>query len=158
MLCAALVRTAAKGQRQTVTAILHKYQEIRTSGVLGQLVRFGVAGAISTVIYSAVYLPLAYLLPKGLAVLAVPPAFLVAVFCGFFLHSAWSFKGHGTRDSSGRQHLKFLVVQGFGLLLNALFTWVITGPFHGPNWLPLIPVVLVTPVATFALNRQWVFA
>jgi putative flippase GtrA len=131
----------------------------RRSEVAGQLVRFGVAGLISTVVYSAVYLPLAtFVLPPRLAVLAVPPAFLVAVTCGFFLHSGWSFRGHGTRDPSGRQHVKFLAVQGVGLLLNALFTWIITGPLGGPAWLPLLPVVTITPVATFALNRQWVFA
>ena len=88
----------------------------------------------------------------------MPPAFLVAVTAGFFLHIGWSFKGHGARDKSGRQHGKFLLVQGFGLVLNALFTWIITGPlFHGPAWLPLIPIVTITPLATFALNRQWVF-
>ena len=143
-----------------MTAYLqNRIEALRSSGTLGQLVRFGIAGGISTVIYSIVYLPLAdHVLPKGWAVAAVPPAFLVAVTCGFFLHSYWSFKGHGTRDSSGRQHLKFLAVQGFGLLLNALFTWALTVPIQGPNWLPLIPVVLVTPIATFALNRQWVFA
>ena len=130
---------------------------MRSSGLLGQLVRFGIVGLISTAIYSAVYLPLAYALPKGWAVAAVPPAFLVAVICGFFMHSGWSFRGHGTRDNSGRQHAKFLVVQGFGLVLNSLFTWVITGPLHGANWVPLIPVITVTPLATFALNRQWVF-
>ncbi|MGY4395256.1 putative flippase GtrA [Sphingomonas sp. UYAg733] len=130
----------------------------RTSGMLGQLIRFGIAGGISTVIYSAVYLPLsAYVFRHGNAVLAVPFAFAVAVTCGFFLHSGWSFKGHGTRDTSGRQHVKFLVVQGIGLALNAVFTWVLTGPLHQPNWVPLIPVVLITPIATFALNRQWVF-
>ncbi|MGH6612847.1 GtrA family protein [Sphingomonas sp.] len=126
--------------------------------MLGQLIRFGIAGGISTVIYSAVYLPLAtWVFPRGDAVYAVPFAFAVAVTAGFFLHSAWSFKGHGTRDTSGRQHLKFLVVQGFGLALNALFTWVLTGPLHQVAWVPLIPVVLITPLATFALNRQWVF-
>lgn len=126
--------------------------------MLGQLVRFGIAGGISTVIYSIVYLPLtAYVFRGERAVLAVPPAFLVAVTCGFFLHSAWSFRGHGVRENSGRQHGKFLVVQGFGLLLNAAFTWLMTGPMHLPNWAPLIPVVTVTPLATFALNRQWVF-
>ncbi|QDZ08983.1 GtrA family protein [Sphingomonas panacisoli] len=127
--------------------------------MLGQLIRFGIAGVISTVIYSAVYLPLAWWVFTGnKAVFAVPPAFLVAVTAGFFLHSFWSFKGHGERDNSGRQHGKFLLVQGFGLVLNALFTWIITGPlFHGPEWLPLIPIVTITPLATFALNRQWVF-
>jgi len=128
--------------------------------MLGQLIRFGIAGGISTLIYSAVYLPLAlYVFGPRLAVAAVPFAFAVAVACGFFLHSAWSFRGYGTRDTSGRQHAKFLIVQGIGLLLNALFTWIITGPlFHGPAWAPLIPVVLITPIATFALNRAWVFA
>jgi len=142
-----------------VTAIHKQIDAMKTSGVLGQLIRFGIAGAISTVIYSAVYLPLAWWVFKGnMAVIAVPPAFLVAATAGFFMHSAWSFKGHGIRDKSGKQHGKFLLVQGFGLVLNALFTWIITGPlFHGPEWLPLIPIVTITPLATFALNRQWVF-
>jgi putative flippase GtrA len=126
--------------------------------MLGLLIRFGIVGAISTVIYAAVYLPLADLvLPRGWAVVAVPPAFLIAAACGFVLHSGWSFKGHGTRDPSGRQHVKFLLVQGFGMLLNMTFTWVLTGPLDQPTWVPLIPVVVVTPLATFALNRQWVF-
>ena len=141
-----------------MTAILlQRFETLRESGVLGQLVRFGIAGVISTLIYSAVYLPLSYALPEGLEVVAVPPAFLVAAGCGFFMHSAWSFKGHGSRDSSGKQHLKFFAVQGSGLLLNALFTWVITSPLHGPNWLPLLPIMTITPLATFALNRKWVF-
>ncbi|HSX56301.1 MAG TPA: GtrA family protein [Sphingomonas sp.] len=140
-----------------MTAIIHRIGELQRSGVLGQLVRFGIAGVISTVIYSAVYLPLAWWVFPNLAVAAVPFAFAVAVTCGFFLHSAWSFKGHGTRENSGRQHLKFLVVQSFGLLLNALFTWLIADLMHYPDWVPLIPIVTITPVATFALNRQWVF-
>lgn len=142
-----------------MTAILKQIETWRASGMLEQLIRFGIAGGISSVIYFAVYMPLAlYVFGARLAVLAVPPAFLVAVVAGFFLHSAWSFKGHGTRDQSGRQHFKFFIVQGFGLLLNAAFTWIITGPlFHGSPWLPMIPVLTITPLATFALNRQWVF-
>ena len=126
--------------------------------MLGQLVRFGVAGLLSTLIYAAVYLPLAtFVLPARLAVLAVPPAFVVAVTCGYFLHSHWSFRGHGARGPGAGRKVRFLVVQGFGLVLNALFTWVITGPLHGAAWLPLLPIVTVTPIATFVLNRQWVF-
>lgn len=91
------------------------------------------------------------------AVLAVPIAFGIAVVCGFFLHSLWTFRGHGHRDNSGRQQMKFLLVQSFGMAINAAFTWVLTGPLHQPAWVPLIPVVTVTPIATFVLNRQWVF-
>ncbi len=140
-----------------MTAIRH-YEKLRDSGVLGQVIRFGIAGLISTAIYSAVYLPLsARVFAPNHAVYAVPFAFAVAVTAGFFLHSAWSFKGHGTRDTSGKQHAKFMTVQLFGLMLNSAFTWVLTGALHQPNWVPLIPVVLITPIATFALNRQWVF-
>lgn len=126
--------------------------------VLGQLARFGIAGGISTLIYAAVYVPLTlWVFPSDRAVLAVPFAFAVAVICSFFLHSSWSFRGHGTRDNSGRQHLKFLAVQGVGLALNAVFTWIVTGPLHAAPWVALIPVVTVTPLATFAFNRKWVF-
>ena len=31
---------------------------------------------------------------------------------------------------------------------------MLTGPLHGPTWWPLIPAIFVTPLATFALNRQ----
>ncbi|KAI1693584.1 gtrA-like protein domain-containing protein [Ditylenchus destructor] len=75
-----------------VTAIIHRIGELQRSGVLGQLVRFGIVGVASTVIYSAVYLPLVWWVFPNLAVAAVPFAFAVAVTCGFFMHSAWSFK------------------------------------------------------------------
>jgi putative flippase GtrA len=142
-----------------VTAIRRQIDNWRSSGVLGQLIRFGIAGGMSTVIYAAVFVPLSHWVFKGnMAVLAVPPAFVVAATAGFFMHSAWSFKGHGRRDTSGRQHVKFLVVQLFGMALNAIFTWIITGPlFHAAPALSLIPAVAITPLATFALNRQWVF-
>ena len=96
-----------------MTAIIRQFDSLRASGMLGQLVRFGISGVISTLIYLAVFLPLTHWVFLGAkAVYAVPPAFAVAVTAGYF---------------------------------------------HPPNWAPLIPVVLVTPIATFALNRQWVF-
>lgn len=142
-----------------MTALHSQIERWRASGVLGQLVRFGISGAISSVIYAIVYLPLAtHVFGVRLAVLAVPPAFVVAAAIGFVLHSQWSFKGYGTRESSGRQHAKFFAVQSFGMALNLLFTWIITGPLlHGPAWLPLVPAICLTPIATFALNRQLVF-
>lgn len=125
---------------------------------LGQLVRFGIVGVSSTLVYAAVYVPLVtWIFPGARAVFAVPFAFAVAVAFGFPLHSLWSFRGHGVRGEGATQPAKFVLVQGFGMLLNAAFTWVITGPLHGSTLLPLIPVVTITPIATFALNRHWVF-
>lgn len=120
-----------------------------------QLVRFGIVGFSLAGLYSIIYWYLAtFLMPP---VLAVVVAFAVAVSLGFVLHSRWSFRGHGRREDR-RLKIKFLLVQGSGFLLNEAFTWALTGPMHGQTWWPLIPAIFVTPLATFLLNRQWVFA
>lgn len=140
-------------------AIQRQFEVIWTSGLFGQLIRYGFAGGLATAIYSSVYLPLAlWVFPNGQAVLAVPFAFVTALTAGFFLHSHWSFAGHGTRENSGRQHAKFLMVHCVGLALNLLFTWTLTAVLGAPAWAPLLPSVTLTPLVTFALQRQWVFS
>lgn len=139
-------------------AIWRQVEQMRASGLFGQLIRFGIAGGLSSVIYSLVYLPLtAYVFPQRLAVAAVPFAFAVAVTCGFFLHSRWSFKDHGTRDPGGAQQVKFVLVQSVGLALNAVITWIGTALLHLHPWVPLVPAVLLAAIVTFVLNRLWVF-
>ena len=120
----------------------------------GQLVRFAIVGFSLAALYSAIYWYLAtYFMPP---VVAVVIAFLVSVSIGFVLHSRWSFRGHGKAEDH-RMKVKFLAVQFSGFLLNEAFTWVLTGPMHAPTWWPLIPAIFVTPLATYMLNRQWVF-
>src|SRR5260221_3767423 len=119
-----------------------------------QLVRFAVVGFSLAALYSAIYWVLAtYVMTP---VLAVVVAFIVSVSLGFVLHSRWSFRGHGAREDH-RLKVKFLALQTSGFVLNEAFTWVLTGPMHGPTWWPLIPAIFVTPLATFALNKQLVF-
>ena len=121
----------------------------------GQLIRFAIVGFSLAGVYSVIYWYLAtYVMVPMLAVVI---AFLVAVSLGFVLHSRWSFRGHGQREDH-RLKVKFLLVQGSGFILNEVFTWVLTGPLvNGPTWWPLVPAIFVTPLATFLLNRQWVF-
>ena len=127
--------------------------------VADQLMRFAVAGGLSTIIYAAVYLPLTATIFAGVrAVYAVPFAFAVAVTAGYFLHSRWSFKGHGTRKAGGLQQAKFVAVQASGVGLNALVTWLGTAVLGYPAWVPLLPAVLLATIVTFILNRWLVFA
>lgn len=122
--------------------------------MLGQIIRFGIVGLSLAAVYSAIYWYLAtYVMPPMLAVVI---AFAVAVVAGFVLHSRWSFRGHG-RQEDHRMKIMFFLVQGSGFVLNEIFTWLLTGPMHGPTWWPLVPAILVTPFATFLLNRQLVF-
>ena len=125
-----------------------------SNDTFGQLVRFTLVGLFLAAIYSAVYWYLAtYVMTP---VTAVVIAFVVSVTIGFVLHSRWSFRGHGNSEDR-RLKIKFLAVQASGFVLNEAFTWVLTGPMHGPTWWPLVPAIFVTPFATFFLNRQWVF-
>ena len=130
-------------------------QSNKAHQTFGQLVRFAIVGFSLAGVYSVIYWYLAtYVMTPMLAVVI---AFLVAVSIGFVLHSRWSFRGHGKREDN-RLKVKFLLVQGSGFVLNELFTWVLTGPLvNGPTWWPLVPAIFVTPLATFLLNRQWVF-
>jgi putative flippase GtrA len=122
--------------------------------MLAQVTRFGVVGLSLAAVYSAIYWYLAtYVMPPMLAVVI---AFAVAVAAGFVLHSRWSFRGHG-KSEDRQMKVKFFLVQGSGFVLNEIFTWILTGPLHGPTWWPLVPAIFVTPFATFLLNRQWVF-
>ena len=125
-----------------------------SNDAFGQLVRFAIVGFSLAALYSVIYWYLAtYAMPP---VLAVVVAFLVAVSIGFVMHSRWSFRGHGKREDRAMK-IKFLAVQGSGFVLNEGFTWLLTGPMHGPTWWPLVPAIFFTPLATFALNRQLVF-
>lgn len=129
------------------------------SSILVQMLRYGFAGGLATLVYSCVYLPLAWwVFPGEHAVFAVPFAFASALTVGFFLHSHFSFAGHGTRENSGRQHGKFLIAHLIGLTLNVAFTWFLTAGLGAPAWAPLLPSVTITPLVTFLLQRQWVFA
>ena len=121
---------------------------------IGQLFRFAIVGFSLAVVYSAIYSYLTvYVMP---AMAAVVIAFLVSVSIGFVLHSRWSFRGHGKHEDR-EMKIKFFLVQTSGFLLNEGFTWVLINRLHGPWWWPLVPAIFITPLATYLLNRQWVF-
>lgn len=142
-----------------VTTILRQARAWQDSGLLGQVARFGVAGALSSVVYSLVYLPLThFVFPGARAVLAVPFAFAVAVIFGYVIHSRWSFRDHGSRDGGAGRQAKFVVTQAAGLAINAAITWVGTALLGYQPWVPLIPAILIAALVGFLLNRLWVFA
>jgi putative flippase GtrA len=135
---------------------LRQVNRWRTTGVLGQLVRFGITGVAVTLLWSAIYWPLAtYVMNPNLAVVV---AFVIATTVGRYAHGAISFRGHGSR--SARTIRRFFIVQFVGFVLQQGFTWLlVTGPFfHGPTWWPIVPAVFVIPLVTFWLNRAWAFA
>lgn len=126
--------------------------------LFGQLVRFGLVGGFVTGLYVLVYSPLAAFEVTSPQI-ANLCGYFVAMATGYVLHSRWSFRGHGTRDDTVRTTSRFFVVSLVSLALNAFFVFVLTDStmLDGPWWWPLLPILFVTPLVTFTLNRQWVF-
>ena len=121
-----------------------------------QLARFGVTGLALTALVSVLYL-------GALAVMPIPPALaltlatVLASIVGFFAHSRISFRGHGSRDRPMVRLTRFLITNGIGYLLNLAFVVVLVDLAHLPEWTPIIAFCSVTPLASFMLNRVWVF-
>ena len=84
--------------------------------------------------------------------------FLVFTGVGYLLHSRFSFKGYGSRDNEAARTLRFFTVNVIGFLANQFFVWLLVKQMGGPTWWPVLPIIFVTPLLTFSLNRRWVFA
>lgn len=122
-----------------------------------QLLRFAVTGGMVTALGLGVYAAMA-LWWHGSPQLANLAAYLIAASTGYWLHSKWSFRGHGRRDNLARTTSRFALVSLLSLALNSFWVWLVTHVFGlGPAW-PMLPMLFVTPGATFFLNRLWVFA
>ena len=136
--------------------MLRHVEKVREHEAAGQLVRFVVAGALTTGLYTLVYSPLAgfKVTSEQVANLA---GYLVAVTSGYLLHSNWSFRGHNAAPQ--QTTVRFFAVSLFSYGANTFWVWLLTDDdvLAGPFWWPLIPILFVTPLITFALNRLWVF-
>lgn len=128
----------------------------RHSALFGQVVRFGLTGGLMTLLVAGAYWIVATVFPIH-PMLALTLVYLVFAPLGYVLHSRWSFRGHGARDRAGVRMARFLTANTTGFLLNQLFVWFFVRYLEGPVWWSVIPIVVVTPVVTFTLNRKWVF-
>ena len=122
----------------------------------GQVVRFGLTGALLTLLVAGGY----WLAATALGVepmLAFTLNFLVFTGLGYILHSRFSFRGHGERGNAAVRTARFFTVNVIGFLTSQFFIWLLVKELGGPVWWSVIPIVFVTPVLTFGLKRYWVF-
>ncbi|MBA3578224.1 MAG: GtrA family protein [Sphingomonas sp.] len=123
--------------------------------VLGQLVRFVITGAFVTALGVGVYALVAVGLewhPQLGNVLA----YLTAMATGYVLHSSWSFKDHGGERTKATK-VRFLIVSLISYALNSFWVWLLFSHLELGRAAPIVPMLFVTPLVTFVLNRQWVF-
>ena len=120
-----------------------------------QLVRFAVAGAGVTLFAAAVYLAAAVELHVA-PLVANTISTVAGVGVGYLVHSRWSFRAGDGDDRA--MIVKFLVAAGLAFALNSFWVWLAVHAWHLPAWTPVSGMIFATPLASFALNRYWVFA
>ena len=123
--------------------------------LLGQLIRFIISGALVTALGVGVYAVVALVL-RWHPQLGNFLAYAVAVATGYVMHSKWSFRGHGADRTHGTK-VRFVIVSIISYALNTFWVWLLFTHLELGRAAPIIPMLFVTPVVTFALNRQWVF-
>jgi len=122
-----------------------------------QAARFGATGMLLTLLVAGGYWIVAEVFGVE-PMLSMTLNYLIFTGLGYVLHSRFSFRGHGRRDRPALRTARFFTVNTIGFLANQAFVWLLVKHLGGPTWWPVIPIVFVTPLLTFALNRRWVFA
>ncbi|WP_375194829.1 GtrA family protein [Sphingobium sp.] len=121
-----------------------------------QIVRYGLTGLFVTACQAAIYWTLAA--PVGLhPQIANGIGYLAAVLVGYVTHSAFTFRGHGSRDNQAARTVRFVAVSLVSYALNAFWVWLCVTHMQWPEWSPIPAMLFVTPAVVFGLNRQWVF-
>jgi putative flippase GtrA len=124
--------------------------------LIGQIIRFGLTGGFLTVAVAGAYWAVAEFLNIA-PMVSMTLVYLIFTGVGYLLHSRFSFAGHGSRDNAPVRTARFFTVNTLGFLSNQLFVWLLVYQMGGPTWWPVIPIIFVTPLLTFTLNRVWVF-
>jgi putative flippase GtrA len=124
--------------------------------LIGQMIRFGLTGVLLTLLVAGGYWIVADVFGVE-PMLSMTLNYLAFTSLGYYLHSRFSFKDHGERDRPAARTIRFFTVNTLGFLLNQLFVWYLVKHLGGPVWWSVIPIVFVTPLVTFSLNRRWVF-
>ena len=123
--------------------------------VAAQLARFAVSGAFVTALGVSIYALVALVL-RWNPQLGNFLSYVVAMGVGYVIHSRFSFRDHGSeRDHATK--VRFVMVSLVSYALNAFWVWLLHTRLHYGRAAPILPMLFVTPLVTFLLNRQWVF-
>ena len=139
-----------------VQIILNRLGDERRA-VAAQMLRYAVAGGLITLAVAASYWAIAEFLGVD-PMVSLAIVFVVFSGISYLVHGAFTFKDHGDRDRHHVRGTRFLAINILGFVVNQGFVWLLVKHLDGPTWWPTVPMVLFTPLLTFALHRRFVYA
>jgi putative flippase GtrA len=122
---------------------------------LAQVVRFGLIGGISTLIYAIVALLLSSAAGAGLdATPASVAAYLTGAVFSYCGHRVVTFMSDGT---VAFEVARFAAATAAGLALSTLLAAALTDLAGLPMWIPVLLASTIVPVLNFIIFRNYVF-
>ena len=122
----------------------------------GQAARFLLAGGFVTTVSALIYWSAVRLLSME-PLLAGVLGHITGLLIGFRLHAHWTFAGASAAARDTVQNFRFVLVSLTGLMCNLTWVELLVHVIGAPDWTPVVPMVVITPGLTFAINRCWVF-
>lgn len=139
--------TSSRGER---------VEMIRDRLALRQLTRFSTAGVAIAIISVTVYWVAAVAIGMN-ALIANFISYVANVSLGFIVHRDWTFRELSASGTSKGAMVKYICVSLVALALNTIWTAILVMGMDRPAWTAIVPMVFVTPLVTFVINRHWVF-
>lgn len=121
--------------------------------IVKQLFRFGIVGGLATILNSLIFVLLVNWLHFR-PLIGNFLAFLVAFLVSYFGHFLWTFKN---KSHNRKKLVKFLITSLIGLAINSGFVWIFMHHFHQSAYVTTIPMIFITPLFVFCINKFWVF-
>jgi putative flippase GtrA len=118
------------------------------------MAKFGFAGLAATATHVLILLVLVEHAGVG-PVPASVPAFLAALLVSFLINHRWTFVARG---AWGRYFSRYAAVSVAGLLLNLAIMYGTVSLMRQPYVVGLAMVVVLVPLFSFFLQRQWTFS
>jgi len=130
---------------------------------LRQFVKFGIVGAINSLVDWGIFYLLKIVLPgvftslnlQTIKQIAKAISFTVSAISSYIMNRKWTFRS--TRSGVGREAVKFLVVATGGFLINNVTFYLVTAR---AGWRDIFGLIIATAAATFwnfILNKKWTF-
>ena len=120
---------------------------------IGRLIRFGLTGMITTLVYVVTAFVIVEMGVAGPMVATIISYCIAAIF-SYFAHLHYSFR---VRPDHRIYLWRFSFTVAITFSMTVGFTWLITEFWLGPFYVALIVIIMILPAISYACSRFWVY-